>query len=139
MWRIPLIPQVRQYAVILRGFAQPETVTVEGNPAKFSYDPSTHTIRVEAEAAVSEGVTICVSGSDLCNRNTDVLQQAVEILKRSQTGMTFKEEVYNQLLKPHPVFDRFVSSLYFCVSTPGERDTVAAIMELYLLDREYRR
>ncbi|MBO5837629.1 MAG: DUF5110 domain-containing protein [Oscillospiraceae bacterium] len=134
-----LIPQVRQYAVLLRGFAQPETVTVAGNPAKFSYDPSTHTIRVEAEAAVSEGVTICVSGSDLCNRNTDVLQQAVEILKRSQTGMTFKEEVYNKLLKPHPVFDRFVSSLYFCISTPGERDTVAAIMELYLLDREYRR
>ena len=134
-----LIPSVRQYAVCLRGFAKPDSVTVGGKSADFEFDPSTHTIRIELESPVNKKITICIQGSDLRNRNTETIEQAVDILKRSQTGMVFKNEVYKKILDSHPVFDRFVSNLYFCSRTPEERETVAAIMELYLLDREYHR
>ena len=131
-----LIPSVRQYAICLRGFAKPDSVTVDGKSIDFTFNSNTHTIRIELESPVTKEVTVCVTGADLRNRNTDVLEQAVNILKRSQTGMTFKEALYNKLLNPNPKTD---FPIYNISRTPEERETIAAIMELYLLEREYRR
>ena len=131
-----LIPSVRQYAVCLRGFAKPNAVTVGGKNADFTFDPSTHTIRIELETAVAQKVTVCVTGSDLRNRNTDALDQAVEILKRSRTGVEFKHALYQKMIKLNPKTDR---DLYFCANSPEERATVSAILELFLLERKYRR
>ena len=130
-----LIPLVRQYAVCLRGFAQPDSVTVAGNSVNFSFDPTTHTIRIELETPVTQKVTVCVTGADLRNRNIDALDQAVEILKRSQAGMEFKNALYKKMLECNPRTDY---EFYFSSRTPEERATVAAVLELYLLEREYR-
>ena len=62
--------------------------------------------------------------------------QAIEILKRSQTGMSFKENLYKKMLECNPRTDYH---LYFSSRTPEERATVSAILELFLLEREYRR
>lgn len=131
-----LIPSVRQYAVCLRGFAKPDSVTVGGKNVDFSFDPATHTVRKEPETAVAQKVTVCVTGADLRNRNTDALDQAVEILKHSQTGMAFKDALYKKMIDFNPKTD---CHFYFSSRTPEERATVAAILELYLLEREYRR
>jgi len=131
-----LIPAVRQYAVCLRGFAQPDSVTVNGKTTAFTFDPSTHTVRIELTSSVTEKVTVCVCGADLRNRNTDIMDQAVEILKRSQTGMNFKNELYKKMLERNPRTD---CHYYWTAKSPEERETVSAILELYLLEREYRR
>ena len=131
-----LIPPVRQYAVCLRGFAEPNAVTVGGKNVDFAFDPATHTIRIELETAVAQKVTVCVTGSDLRNRNTDALDQAVEILKRSRTGVEFKHALYQKMVELNPKTDR---NLYFCANSPEERATVSAILELFLLERKYRR
>ena len=128
-----LIPSVRQYAVCLRGFAKPDSVTVEGKSVDFSFDPTTHTIRIEVETPVTQKVTVCVSGADLRNRNQDVTDQAVEILKRSQTGMEFKKAVYEKMLSCNPLTEY---DLYITSRSPEERATVAAVLELYLLEKE---
>ena len=131
-----LIPAVRQYAVCMRGFAAPDSVTVNGKKADFSFDPTTHTLRIELETPVTQKVTVCVIGTDLRNRNTDALDQAVNILNRSQTGMAFKDALYKKMLECNPRTDcRF----YFTSHSPEERATVSAVLELYLLEREYRR
>lgn len=128
-----LIPSVRQYAVCLRGFANPDSVTVEGKSVDYSFDPATHTIRIEVETPVTQKVTVCVSGADLRNRNQDVTDQAVEILKRSQTGMEFKKAVYEKMLSCNPLTEY---DLYITSRSPEERATVAAVLELYLLEQE---
>jgi hypothetical protein len=128
-----LIPSVRKYAVCLRGFAEPDSVTVEGKSVDFSFDPTTHTVRIELETPVTQKVTVCVTGADLRNRNTDVLDQAVEILKRSQTGMEFKNALYKKMLECNPITEY---ELYITSRSPEERATVAAVLELYLLERE---
>ena len=75
-------------------------------------------------------------GTDLRNRNTDALDQAVNILNRSQTGMAFKDALYKKMLECNPRTDcRF----YFTSHSPEERATVSAVLELYLLEREFRR
>ena len=87
-------------------------------------------------SSVTEKVTVCVCGADLRNRNTDIMDQAVEILKRSQTGMNFKNELYKKMLERNPRTD---CHYYWTAKSPEERETVSAILELYLLEREYRR
>ena len=133
---LSLIPTKRQYTICFRGFSRPASVTVAGKSVDFDFDPITHTVHVVLESPVTKGVTVCASGTDLRNRNTDALEQAINILKRSQTGMAFKEELYKKMLNPHPRTDY---PFYCCSRTPEERATVAAILELYLLEREYRR
>jgi hypothetical protein len=128
-----LIPSVRKYAVCLRGFAKPDSVTVADESVDYSFDPATHTIRIELETPVNQKVTVCVTGADLRNRNTDVLEQAVEILKRSQTGMEFKNAVYKKMLECNPITEY---ELYITSRSPEERATVAAVLELYLLEQE---
>ena len=49
-----LIPSVRQYAVCLRGFSEPDSVTVDGKNVEFTFDPTTHTIRIELETPVTK-------------------------------------------------------------------------------------
>ena len=125
-----LIPSVRKYSVCLRGFSKPDMVTVNGKVAAFTFNISTHTVCIELESNVTKKVTICISGTDLRNRNTDALDQAVEILKRSQTGMQFKEVLYQQLQKSKPNTDL----IYYYSHAADERAIVAAILELYSLD-----
>ena len=60
-------------------------------------------------------------------------EQAVEILKRSQTGMEFKIAVYKKMLECNPITEY---DLYITSRSPEERATVAAVLELYLLERE---
>lgn len=130
-----LIPSVRQYAICMRGFSKPNSVTVDSKSVDFSFDKATHTIRIELISPVTQKVTVCVTGDDLRNRNTDALEQAIEILKRSQTGMAFKEALYQRIVNLDPNTDCL---LYFCSRTPEERATVSAVLELFLLEREYR-
>lgn len=134
-----LIPAQREYTLCFRGFACPGAATVNGTAADFSYDTKTHTISVKVNAAVADGFTVTLTAEDLRNRNEDVLERAVDILKRSQTGMEFKQQVYQQLTAEHRSFEYMVSELYFCSRSPGERDTVSAILEGYMHDRECRR
>ena len=112
---------------------KPGEVTVEGREVGFSFDPTTHTVRIELETPVTQKATVCVSGADLRNRNLDVTDQAVEILKRSQTGMEFKKAVYEKMLSCNPITEY---ELYITSRSPEERATVAAVLELYLSERE---
>jgi hypothetical protein len=119
--------------VCLRGFAKPDSVTIADKSVDFSFNPTTHTIGIELETPITKKVTVCVTGTDLRNRNTDVLDQAVEILKRSQTGMEFKNALYKKLLECNPLTEY---ELYITSRSPEERATVATVLELYLLERE---
>ena len=106
---------------------KPGEVTVEGREVGFSFDPTTHIVRIELETPVTQKATVCVSGADLRNRNLDVTDQAVEILKRSQTGMEFKKAVYEKMLSCNPITEY---ELYITSRSPEERATVAAVLEL---------
>ena len=134
-----LIPVQREYALHFRGFSRPAAVTVNGTAAAFSYDAKTHTVSVTVDAAATDGFTVTLTAEDLRNRNEDVLDRAVDILKRSQIGMDFKQQVYQHLTAGYPTFDKLVSELNYCPRTPGERDTVWAVLEGYMLDRKYER
>ncbi len=129
-----LIPSVRQYAVCLRGFAKPQSVTVNGENADFTFDPSTHTIRVEKEMPITQTLTVCVVGDDLRNRNTDVPEQIVEILMRSNTSMAFKHELHKKILESAL---KTRGQAYSMAHSAEERATVAAILELFALDGNF--
>ena len=133
---LSLIPAKRTYTLCMRGFSKPDSVTVNDKPVDFAFDSTTHTVRIMLEAATTDKVTVCLTGQDLRNRNEDALAQAVDILKRSQTGMAFKEEFYKKMQNPHPRTDY---PFYCCAKTPEERETVSAVLELFLLERRYRR
>ncbi len=126
-----LIPTNRRYTVYLRGFSEPRSVILQGKAADFTFDPKTHTIRIEVEASVKEKVTICIEGADLRNRNTDIMEQAIEILKHSQIGMRYKNELYNIMQKSNHIS---AGEIYAISRTAEERATASAILELYLLD-----
>ena len=134
-----LIPERREYTLCFRGFACPTAVTVGGMGSEFAYDAKTHTVSVTVKAAAADGFTVTLTGNDLRNRNEDVLDRAVDILKRSQTGMEFKRQVHQQMTTTHRSFEYMVSELYFCARTSGERDTVSAILEGYMHDKQYGR
>ena len=132
-----LIPATRTYTLCFRGFSRPAEVTVNGLGADFSYDPKTHTVSILLEAATAQGFTVTLTGKDLRNRNEDAMDRAVDILKRSQTGNEFKRQVYQKLTDNYPAFVHFLAHVRFCARTPGERDTVSAILEGFLHDRHY--
>jgi len=50
--------------------------------------------------------------------------------------MNFKNELYKKMLERNPRTD---CHYYWTAKSPEERETVSAILELYLLEREYRR
>ena len=138
-----LIPATRQYTVKFRGFAAPDHVAVNGKETDFAFDAKTHTSTGSVEATTVAGVTVELCGNDLRNRNDDFFDKAVDILKRSQCGMPFKETLYNHLITLPRDIDVFkmLFDLWFIAppAEPNEREVLFAMLEQYQYDREYRR
>ena len=99
-----LLPESRNWKVVLRGFAKDVavSVTVDGKPvaAKVTPDAATHAVVVElADVAIASTAVITVTGDQLVFNNEDAEERMMEILDQAQTSTIWKMNVWNNRKK----------------------------------------
>jgi hypothetical protein len=83
---LSLIPVRRSWTIDLRGFHKAASVAVNLPGAEIRRIPETNTTRITVTAAVTETITVTVSGHSLIHDNSDVMDRCRNILMLSQIG-----------------------------------------------------
>ncbi len=146
---LSLIPTTRNWKINLRGFnrATQITVTVDGKEVSFECElcEETNTYVVEVSAKVTSRVEVTTMAENLIHNNCDVKKRIMEILRKAQVSIDFKEKAYKTLSLDdsalHNTITHLEESLHRTIlnlgnSNPEQYHLVKAIKELLTLTQD---
>lgn len=91
------LPSVRNWEIVLRGYNDLSDIAVWVNDkserCEISRDRKTHSICVNVQAAITDTITVEVSGDELMHCNEDIEEKWLDILQRAQIGYIQKENM----------------------------------------------
>ena len=105
---LSLIPQIRNFRILLRGFHCDAKVTVNVPGAVITRDDAANTTVVEVTAPVTAAVTVRVTGDVLVHDNADAMARCEKLLLRSQTNFDDKSFMARQLRKKETVHHKLL-------------------------------
>ena len=98
---LTLLPQHRNYRIVLRGFHEnvATKVLVDGVPTdvNIKYNNNTHSHLLCIDANISSEIRVTINGDTLVTDNGDLLKRCEALLQRMEFSYLTKEELYNYI------------------------------------------
>lgn len=98
---LSLIPKVRNYTFVLRGFHKNVSVKafVDGNPvdSAVEYDIKNHSFRISVSANTTSEIKLELSGAELITDNGDVLERCQDLIQKMEISYMIKDQLYDYL------------------------------------------
>lgn len=129
-----LLPAVRKYQFILRGYCATVSVKVlvDGQEigVESHYDPDTHSVLVTVSAAVTAEIKLRMQGEDLITDNGDELVRIAGVLQDAHADIMMKSRVVEIFQNQKTSFEEKLRLLNFaCASSAAHQDLIEALKE----------
>ena len=124
------IPASRCWRILLRGFHKEACVTANIPGAVITRDETSNTTVVTLTAAVTEKVTLKISGTELIHDNSDAYDRCVDIMLHSQLNYSEKEYVVNSIHNPGTVHQKLKDLFFHDQSIYESVDAVRELLSL---------
>lgn len=133
---LSLIPSVRKWKVLLRGFHRGILVAVSVDakavPFETEYSADTNTTAVSFSAPVTAACEITISGEQLVHDNADAMDRCIDILQHSQTRIMTKREMTASIRNEE--YDVHQKLWHIAAYSPDEQDLTEALKEMLTLE-----
>ena len=136
---VSLLPECRNYRIVLRGFAREIGVRalVDGKETDIQavYDSATRSVAVEVFASTAAEIELQICGTKLITDNGDAAERCSELLQRMNLDLDTKIQVMKIVKDPQlPLGVKCRKINTRCAKSPEHQDVVEALLEQVLAE-----
>lgn len=136
--KLSLIPQKRNWSIMLRGFNRNMSVKLFVNEKELEVKPilsrESNTVRIEVIANVIDTVRVEMSAENLIHDNSDWILRCEEILMRSNMYSTDKQKIMDVVKSEAVSTHDKIGKLFY--ETPSAYRTILALREMMTLTKK---
>ena len=138
---LSLLPETRNYQIVLRGYHEATAVTafVDGNKVDTTaaYDAETRSMKVKVSANTTSEIRLLIQGERLVTDNGDVANRCSKLLQRMAVDNALKGQVMGIVRDTEMPLERKIRNLNFkCANSMEHQDLIEAMKEQLTLVEE---
>lgn len=138
---VELLPEIRNYEFILRGYHRNIQVKtfIDGKEVvvQTKYEEATASMKIKVSAKITSEIQLLITGDVLITDNGDKKNRFVNLLQKMQLATEIKERILPILLDSNMPIVRKISQVnYKCLHSPQHQELVETLIEQLTLVEE---